>query len=152
MSVRNLDALPTVTAALQSVLAGENACVYAYGLIGAQLSDAARTLARQFLAEHTASRDRVRQRLIELSVQPEPAAAAYNPPFPITSKSTAQRLGALIEDRLALVWADLVASARAENNDEMTSVAAAAVAACAVRSSRWNGTTQAFPGLLSTKG
>ncbi len=152
MSIRNLDALPSVTAALQSVLAGENACVYAYGLIGAQLSDAGRTLARQLLAEHTASRDRVRQRLIGLSVQPEPAAAAYNPPFPITGKAAAQRLAALIEDRLALVWADLVASARLAQNDELTKVAAAAVATCAVRSSRWNGKTQAFPGLLSAKG
>ena len=151
MSLRNLDALPPVDAALQSVLAGENACVYAYGLIGAQLADSGRTLARQFLAEHTISRDRVRQRLLDLSGQPQPAAAAYDPPFPITGKAAAVRLAALVEDRLALVWADLVASARAAQNDELTTAAAAAVAACAVRSSRWSGTTQAFPGLLSAK-
>ncbi|MSW41865.1 MAG: DUF4439 domain-containing protein, partial [Actinobacteria bacterium] len=59
------------------------------------------------------------------------------------------RLAALIEDRLALVWSDLVASARSAGDAELTTLAVAGVAASAVRSSSWSRKAQAFPGLLT---
>ena len=142
-------ALPSVDDAVQAVLAGENACIYAYGLIGAHLTGSRRADARADLAQHTAARDLVRHWLVTRQVTPQPASAAYNPPFPVTDAASAVRLAALIEDRLALVWADLVASAKANGDDAVTRAAVAAVAACAVRSTRWNGRCQAFPGLLS---
>jgi hypothetical protein len=146
---RALDALPGLDASLQAALAGENACVYAYGLIGAFLSDTLEERARECLDAHQASRDRVRARLLELQAQPTPAAAAYTPPFPVTDRASAIRLAALVEDRLALVWSDVVASAHAAGDETATKVAVAEVAASAVRSTRWSGKTAAFPGLRS---
>jgi len=149
MTVRALDALPTPNESLQLVLAGEYACGYAYGLIGAQLGGDPREHARRDLADHSASRDTIRRLLLSRSVDPVPAAAAYNPPFVVNTPATAVRLAALVEDRLALVWADLVASARNAGDAEVATLAVAGVAASAVRSSAWSGTAQAFPGLLT---
>ena len=149
MTVRGLEALPAPNDALQSVLAGEYACGYAYGLIGAQLGGAPREHARRDLADHSASRDTLRRLLLSRGVDPAPAAAAYNPPFAVNTPATALRLAALVEDRLALVWADLVASASSAGDAELTTLAVAGVAASAVRSSSWSGEAQAFPGLLT---
>jgi len=143
------DAIPSLDQVLQSVLAGENACVYAYGLIGALSTGSARTRARVGLAEHSAARDRIRRVLIDRKQVPAPAAAAYNPPFPVTDAQSASHLAAVIEDRLALVLADLVGAAKANNNAGALNYAVAAIEACAVRSTNWSGTVQAFPGLLS---
>ena len=143
------DSIPSLDQVLQSVLAGENACVYAYGLIGALSTGSARTRSRLALAEHTAARDRIRRVLIDRKQVPAPAAAAYNPPFPVTDAASASHLGAVIEDRMALVLADLVGAAKANNDAGALKWAVAAVDACAVRSTNWSGTVQAFPGLLS---
>ena len=136
--------LPSIETAAQSVLAGENACVYAYGLIGAHLTGSRRAEARADLAQHTSARDVLRHVLVSRQATPAPAAAAYRPPFPVTDSASA-----LIEDRLALIWADLVAAAKAGGDESVTRAAVAAVAACAVRSTRWSGHCQAFPGLLT---
>ena len=149
MTVRALEPLPAPNDALQSVLAGEYACGYAYGLIGAQLGGVPREHARRDLADHSASRDTVRRLLLSRGVDPAPAAAAYNAPFVVNTPATALRLAALVEDRLALVWADLVASASSAGDAELTTLAVAGVAASAVRSSAWSGEAQAFPGLLT---
>jgi len=146
---RALDRLPTVDESLQAALQGEYACVYAYGLVGARLEGDGRDRARADMAAHEASRDRLRAELVARSAVPEPAAAAYDPPFPVTSPVSARRLAALVEDRMALVWSDLVGSARAAGDTAVTEQAVAGVAECAVRSSTWSGTTQAFPGLLT---
>ena len=141
--------LPSIETAAQSVLAGENACVYSYGLIGAHLTGSRRAEARADLAQHTSARDVLRHVLVSRQATPAPAAAAYSPPFPVTDSASAVRLAALIEDRLALIWADLVAAAKAGGDESVTRAAVAAVAACAVRSTRWSGHCQAFPGLLT---
>jgi len=143
------DSIPSLDQVLQSVLAGENACVYAYGLIGALSTGSARNRSRLALAEHTAARDRIRRVLVDRKQVPAPAAAAYNPPFPVTDAASASHLAAVIEDRMALVLADLVAAAKANNDAGALKWAITAVGACAIRSTNWSGTVQAFPGLLS---
>jgi len=149
MTLRSIDQLPSLDAALQSALAGESACIYAYGLIGAQLGADERRAAATALDDHSIARDRIRRELTTLKVTPNPGAAAYDPPIAVTNATGARKLAALVEDRMALVWADVVASARAAGSDAITELAAAAVATCAVRAARWSGTTEAFPGLAS---
>ncbi|CAB5027175.1 MAG: DUF4439 domain-containing protein [Actinobacteria bacterium] len=149
MTVPDLGSPLSPSDALQAVLAGEYACGYAYGLIGAQLEGDPREKARRYLAEHSASRNDLRRLLLARGVNPEAAAAAYNPPFSITTPASGLRLAALIEDRLALVWSDLVASARSAGDAELTTLAVAGVAASAVRSSSWSRKARAFPGLLT---
>lgn len=144
----HLDAgrLPSLADALQAVLAGENASAYAYGLVGSHVTGTGRDLAHQYFTEHDDARDQVRAWLIERGIEPQPAAAAYEPPFPIGSEKSARALAALVEQRLAMVWADLVGAARLEGQTKLVVDSAAAVSTCAVRASRWSGTTTAFVG------
>ena len=142
---------PTVVAALQAALAGEHACVYAYGVAGSRLSGSARESARAGLAAHRARRDALAARLSAAGAVPTPAAAAYDLPVTVTGADSARALAGLVEDRLALVWSDVVGAAVAAPDDALAALAAAAVQEAAVRAARWTGSTSAFPGATSSR-
>jgi hypothetical protein len=111
--------------ALQAVLAGEFAAVYGYGVVGAHVAPAARAQALRALAWHQAQ---------------QPALS--------TAIAAAARLATTLEERVGATYADLVAAAQ----DPERTLAADALAACAVRAAQWSGVSEAFPGLPERAG
>jgi hypothetical protein len=127
---------------LTTVLAGEDAAVYAYGLSAARLSGAERSAALDAMASHRTQRDRLVARAVSPGASPSPVPAAYDPPFPVVDARSARRLAALVEDRLAGQWAALAATSTGQQR-----LADALVAeACAARSVTWSGVAPVWSG------
>ncbi|HEY0718051.1 MAG TPA: ferritin-like domain-containing protein [Streptosporangiaceae bacterium] len=129
--------------ALQALLAAENAAVYGYGLAGAQLSGSLLTAAQQDWNLHRAAQATVSAMVVQRGGTPAPAAAAYRPPFAVTSTATARSLAALLEDGLVQAYLGLVAL----TDQDLRAFGAGQMQAAAVRASFWRGGTTAFPGL-----
>ncbi|MGW6708573.1 DUF4439 domain-containing protein [Streptomyces sp. NPDC054956] len=133
-----------VLEAAQAALAAEHAAAYGYGVIGARTAGAARAgEAREAWAGHLARRDALARTVRELGGSPRPAEAAYTLPFTVRTPADAERLAAVIEDRVAGAYSDLVRAAEGTLRRE----AADALSAAAVRAARWRGVGVAFPGL-----
>ena len=134
--------MPEPTTALEQALAGADAAVYGYGLVGAVLTGAARTAALDAMATHRATRDRLRALLLAAGATPAGGAAAYDPPFAVSGAGAARRLAGLVEDRcagqLAAAAAGLSATDRAW--------AAGAAQGCAVRQVYWTATAPVWSG------
>ncbi len=131
-------------AALQAVLAGEHAAVYAYGVTGAQLrgtTDEAE--ARSSFDLHRARRDRIASALVALDVEPDPPAAAYDLGARVTTPAAARALAARVEAAVIGPYADLVAV----GEGSVRTSAAAWCGESAVRAVRWGGSPTPFPGL-----
>jgi hypothetical protein len=129
-------------AALQSAVRGQDAAVYAYGLVAAALGGSARTAALDAMADHRVLRDRLRATLVAASASPPAAAAAYDPPFPVVDATTARRLAALVEDRCAGELAALVGLLPTAQRRWV----GAAVQQGAVRTVAWSGAAPTWPG------
>jgi Domain of unknown function (DUF4439) len=136
---------PGVTA-LQALLAAENAAVYGYGLAGAQLSGSQLTTAQQDWNLHRAARATVSAMITERGGTPAPAAAAYRPPFAVTTAGAARSLAALLEDGLVRAYLGLVAV----DDQALRAFGAGEMQAAAIRAAFWQGGTTAFPGLPSS--
>ena len=118
---------------LSAALAAEEAAIYAYGLIGVNLSAADRAEARTAEAAHRARRDVLVSRLDQLKASTRPAPAGYELPFEVTDRAGALKLAVHVEDGVAQAWrAALPATADA---DRATSLSALTDAA--VRATRW---------------
>lgn len=130
-------------AAVQAALAAEHAAVYGYGVVGARLTGRQRDQARAALDAHRARRDELERTARDLGGQPEAAAPAYALPFSVTDAAGAVRLAAVMEDRVAAVYADTVRELRGTLRAE----AARALSDSAVRAVGWRGRSVAFPGL-----
>ncbi|MFJ6794046.1 ferritin-like domain-containing protein [Streptomyces sp. NPDC091268] len=128
--------------AAQSALAAEHAAAYGYGVIGARAAGR-QGEAREAYGEHLARRDALARTVRELGGSPRSAEAAYALPFAVRSTEDAERLAAVIEDRVAGAYSDLVRAAEGPLRRE----AADALSAAAVRAARWRGVGVAFPGL-----
>jgi hypothetical protein len=79
-----------------------------------------------------------------------PAERAYALPFPVTNRATALKLAIQLEERTAAAWRAAVP----DLDEAQRRVAVAALAACAVRATRWRRVlapnapiTVAFPGV-----
>ncbi|GHD96857.1 DUF4439 domain-containing protein [Streptomyces naganishii] len=129
--------------ALQAALAAEHAAVYGYGVVGGRVGEVRRAEARAAYDAHRARRDALAREVRGLGERPVAAAAAYALPFPVPDSAAAVRFAALLEDRVAGVYSDLV---RATGGGRRTE-AAAALREAAVRAVRWSGESVAFPGL-----
>jgi len=124
------------TGPLQAVVAGENAAVWAYGVIGAHLSGRPGLQAQRILDEHRAAR----QRWAALVADPPPAAVEYELPEPVDNARDARALAILIERRLVASYADAAAA-----TDGATRAAAVADAVlCASRAVQWGGAPTPF--------
>lgn len=117
-----------------AALAAEEAAIYAYGVIGVNLTaQSDRTEARSAEAGHRNRRDVLVSRLAELSASAAPAPAGYDLPFPVTDRASALRLAVQVEDGVAQAWrASLPAT---EGADRATALSALTDAA--VRATRW---------------
>lgn len=127
-----------------STLAGEDAAVYAYGVVAAHLSGAAQKRALAAMAAHRANRDLLLARLGSAGATPSPAAAAYTLPSPVVDAASARALAGLVEDRLAGQWAGLAAQSDAEQRRSAALVAQA----CAVRCVVWTGVAPVWNGAV----
>ncbi|PSL01140.1 uncharacterized protein DUF4439 [Haloactinopolyspora alba] len=137
------DAQAALTAA-QAVLAGEHACVYGYGVVGAHLPDD-HDAARAALRSHRARRDTLTRLVREAGAQPVVAEPAYTLPAPVTDESGAVRLATVLERRLATLYADLAGAADTPQLRRFAAQGLVAAHRDALRS--WNGEAVAFPGL-----
>ena len=135
-------------AALQAMLAGEHAAIYAYGVAGAFMSGEVQREARAAHAGHLARRDRLAVQLDDAGKTPAAPAPIYGLPGPVTDPATAQALLTVVEERLTAVWADAVAVAEVGVRE----LAALALQETAVRAARWRGASVAFPGMPERSG
>ena len=101
--------------AFQAVLAGEHAAVYAYGVVGAQLTGTRdEKAARQAYNLHLSRRDHVNAVLVRDGATPVAAEAGYDLGGPVTTHGEARALAAQVEAGTAGPYADLVAATDAE--------------------------------------
>lgn len=96
------------SSALSALLAAEHAAVYAYGVLGARLDDAARKTA---LGAFDAHRFRRADLLLRLQARglPRPGPAASYA-VTVTNRAQALALAVRVENDLAVLWRDLVAA------------------------------------------
>ncbi|MFJ8077975.1 DUF4439 domain-containing protein [Streptomyces sp. NPDC096176] len=129
--------------AVQAALAAEHAAVYGYGVVGGRVGDDQENEAAAAHAAHRARRDSLERTVRDLGGEPSAAAAAYALPFSVPDAAAAIRLAAVLEDRVAGVYADLVRA----TDGPLRLDAAGALREAAVRAVRWRGSGVAFPGL-----
>ena len=122
---------------IEAAISGEDACIYAYGVIGSQVRGAATERARKALADHRAWRDRLQSRTPVIVA----ASIAYDFPFPVEDAASAKLLAVLVENRMVCQYADLAASTAGTAREDAVSAAME----CATRAIAWGGITMAFP-------
>ncbi|MFF3291208.1 ferritin-like domain-containing protein [Streptomyces sp. NPDC003023] len=130
-------------AAVQAALAAEHAAVYGYGVVGSRVDDDRENEAAAAHAAHRSRRDSLARTVTDLGGTPAVAAAGYALPFTVADAAAATRLAAVLEDRVAGVYSDLVRASEGPLRLE----AAGALREAAVRAVRWRGSGVAFPGL-----
>ena len=130
-------------AALQSVLAAENAAIYGYGLAGAQLTGGLLSAAQQDWTVHRVARATLSAMITERGATPGAAAVAYRPPFPVNSAGAAVSLAAALEDGVVRAYLGLVAL----EDQALRTFGGQGTQAAAIRAASWRGSTTAFPGL-----
>ena len=81
--------------------------------------------------------------ITERGAEPEAAAAAYRPPFPVNSAGAAVSLAADLEDGVVRAYLGLVAL----DDQALRTFGARGMQAAAIRAAFWRGSTTAFPGL-----
>ncbi|MFF0742051.1 DUF4439 domain-containing protein [Streptomyces sp. NPDC004111] len=129
--------------AVQAALAAEHAAVYGYGVVGGRVGAGRRTEAKEAWDAHRSRRDALARTVRDLGGKPVAAQPAYALPFAVPDAAAAAKLAAVLEDRVAGVYSDLVRAADGPLRRE----AAAALREAAVRAVRWRGSSVAFPGL-----
>ena len=130
-------------AALQAALAAEQAASYGYGVAGAHLSGPQFAAAAADCVAHERARDRISGLIAARGGQPRPAAAAYRLPLAVRTSASARSLAVILERQVAAAYLGLVAVP----DPALRRIAATSMRDCAVRSARWSGRAQAFPGL-----
>lgn len=130
------------TQAAQAALAGEHACVYGYGVVGANLENDESAL--EALGTHRSRRDTLAGLIRSAGAEPEAAATTYALPSPVTGEASATNLAAQMEQRLTSLYADLVGAA---DTDELREFAAQALIDATVTGTGWGADGGAFPGL-----
>lgn len=130
--------------ALQAALAGEHACVYGYGLLGAHVTDGDLDDVRAAYEVHRSRRQELSHQIRIRYGEPVAALPAYAVPFDVDGPGAARELAGLLEQRLAVLYADLVATTRVP---ELREYAAGVLVDTAVLATRWTGRTTALPGL-----
>jgi hypothetical protein len=135
-------------AALQAALAAEQAASYGYGIVGAHLTRSPKQFgaAAADVVAHERARDSLAAMITALGATPMPAAVAYRLPIKVGTPAEAVSLAILLERQAGAAYLGLVAVAE----PNLRSFGAREMSAAAVRSARWSGRSQAFPGLPSS--
>lgn len=130
--------------ALQAALAGEHACIYGYGVVGGNLPDEQADAARAALEIHRSRREPLADQIRLRNAEPAAALAAYELPFPVDDAASARQLATLLEQRLAAIYADLVALS---NLVSVRRLATSGLAESAQLVAQWSGDITALPGI-----
>ena len=133
--------------ALQTMLAGEHAAVYVYGVLGGRLSESAEpdlaTAIRAAYDLHRGRRDQVIAMVRAADAEPVEAEVSYEVPTPAQTAEQCRRAAAEIEARCAEVYAAAVGSTARANRQW----AIDALTDAAVRGLTFGTTPSAFPGV-----
>lgn len=127
--------------AWREIALGEEAAVYAYGVLAAQLEEPEKGRAIDAGIAHSRARGRARSFLAAEGADP-PAPAAFRIPFPMDSADAARKLAVLVESRLVEVYC----LQTPELQGKERKYAAQSAQECAARAVVWGGGTAAFPG------
>jgi Domain of unknown function (DUF4439) len=130
--------------ALQAALAGEHACVYGYGLLGAHAADGDLDDVRAAYEVHRERRRELNHQIQIRHGDPVAALPAYAVPFDVDGPDAARELAGLLEQRLAVLYADVVA---VTSVPALREYAAGVLVDTAVLATRWTRRTTALPGL-----
>lgn len=128
------------TTALQGALAGEHAAVHGFGLVVGRVDEPRRARALADLDGHRVARDDLVDLLLDRGAVPVEALTSYD--AVAQTPEAAGLLAAALEDRLAGVYADVVA---AGTRDRVTGAAGVVRSARSARD--WGSVVTAFPGL-----
>lgn len=134
------------TQALQAALAGEHAALYAIGVAGGHLRGARFRAAVRLSDRHRERRDQLSGMISAAGAEPVAAAAAYDLPAVVSTPARAAALVRLVEQRLGVVYGDLVETAV---DTRVRTFAVAALIETARDHALWGGTAVAFPGSVS---
>lgn len=135
----------TGAAALASLLAGEHAAVFAYGLVAARAPASRQRLARSLWLAHRQRRDELERRLAAAGRTPAAAEPAYDIGAVPTSPVRLAALATKVEDGLATAAFGAVTRSEGAVRDE----AAADLVRAARRAALWRGSGTALPGTPS---
>ena len=130
---------------LQAMLSAEYAMVFAYGALGPYLTGSQRAAAHTAFDLHRGQRDVLMTAIGARGASPLAAEASYDLPFRVTDATSACRLAALVENRLAAVCAQAVSASSGVGGDR--TYAAWALTQAALRAQTWGAPVTAFPGL-----
>ncbi|MGB8962729.1 MAG: ferritin-like domain-containing protein [Pseudonocardiaceae bacterium] len=129
--------------ALQGALAAEHAAVWAYGVVGAFVSDALDARLSQAATAHRARRDATERILIDAGAPPVPPEPGYLTPEPVTDTASALRLAITAEADVAAAWRSVIE--RSPVDADLRGTALDAMTEAAVRATRWRSTAGAAP-------
>jgi hypothetical protein len=129
---------------LAAAVAGEDAAIYAYGVLGAHLTGPARALAQRAETAHRNLRDQV----TELMPAPPAAEVIYQMPFPVTNAATALAAAVTVEERASALWRTAVAASIGPTRR----TALDALIAGAVRAAEFRRAAGAYPGTVPFPG
>ena len=134
-----------VAPALQQMLAGEHAAVYAYGVLGGRLTPGTTPQARAADAyvEHRARRDDVVAMLRALGADPVAAEPGYALPTEADTAAQAAAVARQVEDRCSVLYAQAVAAATGRTR----AYAVGALVDAATRALSWGADPVALPGV-----
>ena len=128
---------------LQALLSAEYAMVFAYGALGPHLTGSQSAVAHADFDLHRGQRDVLVAAIGARGGSPLAADASYDLPFHVTDATSARRLAALVENRLAAVSAQAISVSA----DGDRTYAAWALTQAALRAQAWGAPVTAFPGL-----
>lgn len=131
-------------AAWRQIALGEEAAIYAYGVLTARLDEPERSEAVRDRFAHTRARDRARAQLAEQEADPD-APGAFEIPFAVDGPSAARRLAALVENRLVEVYVTQTVELEGADRKDAARMAQESAA----RAVTWGARPQAFPGEAS---
>ncbi len=131
--------------ALTDAVAGEEAAIFAYGVLGPHLTGADLALARQAELDHRNLRDQIS----ETMAAPPDASAVYAMPFPVTDAVSALAAAVVVEQRLDVLWRAAVVAA---GDSASRQTALNALTAGAVRTAAFRRAAGAYPGTVPFPG
>lgn len=129
--------------ALQTALAAEHAALWAYGLIGAFLSEAVADQLAEAVAEHHRHRDAAERALVDAGEEPVTAEPGYLTPEPVSDVGSALRLAITVEIDTAAAWRSVIERSPAQPGPRMAALGA--VTDAAVRAARWRAVADLTP-------
>jgi len=131
--------------ALQGMLAGEHAAVYAYAVIGGRLAPqtALQRQAREAYAAHRDRRDALVALLRATGIEPVAAEPAYDLPTGVDNAEQGRQLARIVEDRCSVLYATAVAAA----SERSRGFAVDALIDAARRGLTWGAEPVALPGV-----